>query len=130
MSDQPRKKISEMVSLFAGDFIRLGEDVHKRNVHLKLACTAWNLANLPKNMRKKALRKYLDDFRKLNPEANHAAVEHDLKELIAEKLIQFPLEKATIVTAEYKEEDDEDHISVAAVPAGTAPPAEGMFRWN
>ena len=129
MTESTRKKMSEMVSEFAGDFIRLGEDNRKRNINLQLACSAWNLANLSKPQRKKAFRMYMDDFRKLNPEADFAAVEHNLKQLILEKLARFPLELATIISAEYKEGDDENRISIVSVPKGTLPRA-GTFPWN
>jgi hypothetical protein len=119
-----------MVSAFAGDFINMGDDTPRRQIHLNLACTAWNLANLPKSQRKKTFRKYMDDFRGLNPEANIAAIEYNLKQLIAAKLAQFPREMATIISAEYIEGENEDRLSIASVPAGTPPPPGGVFRWN
>jgi len=127
MTEPLRKKISEMIAEFAGDFIRTSDDALQRQVNLQLACTAWNLANLPKSKRKKALQKYMDHFRKMNTPASVSAVESNLKQLIAEKLAQFPRETATIVSAEYKDCEGEDRIFVASVPLGTLPPAGGAF---
>lgn len=130
MTKPLRKNISEMISEFAGDFIRMGEDVQRRQINLQLVCTAWNLANLPKQQRKVALRKYVEDFRKTNSAANASAVEYNLKQLIAEKLVKFPDETATIVSAEYKNIEGKDQLSVASAPAGTPLPVGGAFRWN
>ncbi len=130
MAERTREKISEMVAGFAGDFIRNGEDACRKQVHLNLASTAWNLANLPKPERKKAFRKYMDNFRRLNAEADVAAVEYNLKLLIAQKLAQFPHEMATIVSAKYMECEGEDRLSIASVPAGTPFPSGGAFSWN
>lgn len=130
MTKPLRKNISEMISVFAGDFIRMGENSQRKQMNLQLACTAWNLANLSKQQRKEALRKYVEDFREMNSAANAAAVEYNLKQLIAEKLAKFPNETATIVSAEYKNIEGKDQLSVASAPAGTPLPVGGAFRWN
>ena len=44
-----------MIIEFAGDFIETGESMEQRQSHLNAACTAWNIANLPKYERRKAL---------------------------------------------------------------------------
>lgn len=39
---------SEMIIGFAGDFIETGESMEQRQSLLNAACSAWNIANLPK----------------------------------------------------------------------------------
>ena len=50
-----KRKISEMICEFAGDFIRLGKNHEHKQCLLNAACTAWNIACVPAHNRQKAL---------------------------------------------------------------------------
>jgi len=43
----PKRKISEMIQEFAGDFIRLGKTPEDKQNYLNGACVAWNIASAP-----------------------------------------------------------------------------------
>lgn len=57
-----RKKVSEMVLDFAGDFIRLGDTPEKRENCLRAACTAGNIACVPEKTRAGLLDQLLVSF--------------------------------------------------------------------
>jgi len=60
-------KTSEMIIEFAGDFIETGDSMEQRQSRLNAVCTAWNIANLPKHERRKALERYVQSYRDQNP---------------------------------------------------------------
>lgn len=45
--EQRKRKISELIWEFAGDFIRRGETLEQRQSLLNAACSAWNMACNP-----------------------------------------------------------------------------------
>ena len=59
-------KTSEMIIAFAGDFIETGDSMEQKQSCLNAACTAWNIANLPKHQRRRALQRYLQRYREEN----------------------------------------------------------------
>ena len=79
------KKISEMVSEFAGDFISLGDDIQEMQQYLHAAVSAWNIACLDKRDRVRLIKSYIKNYRKMNPGQNkkiYQGVEDDLRLLI------------------------------------------------
>ena len=111
-------KISEMIIEFAGDFIETGESMEQRQSLLNAACTAWNIANLPKYERRKALERYPESYRALNPGVRDTRfLREDMEHLIKQKNRMFPQVKKPIVDAEILE--DGDSYSVFAVSMRT-----------
>ena len=114
-------KTSEMIIAFAGDFIETGESMEQRQSRLNAACTAWNIANLPKHQRRKALQSYLQSYRAENPGVQDADfLRNDMERLIKEKTKRFGQVKKPIVHAEIRE--DGERYSIFAV---SMRPAEG-----
>ena len=104
-------KISQMISDFAGDFIEMGDTIEQKQSHLNAACSAWNIAILPKHERKKALKKYLNGYKSANPtDASIYHVRHDMELLIKAKIKMFPNIKKPIVNAQIQQEGDQYRI--------------------
>ncbi len=107
-----------MIIEFAGDFIETGESMEQRQSLLNAACTAWNIANLPKYERRKELERYLQSYRAQNPGVQDARfLRKDMEHLIKQKNRLFPQIKKPIVDAEIR--DDGDRYSISAVSMRT-----------
>ena len=107
-----------MIFEFAGNFIATGKSIEQRQCLLNAACTAWNIANLPKYERRKALERYLQSYRAENPRVQDASFLHkDMEHLIKQKNRLFPQIKKPIVDAKIR--DDGDRYSITAVSMRT-----------
>ena len=107
-----------MIIEFAGDFIHTGESVEQKQMRLNVACTAWNIANLPKYQRRKALERYITTYRAENPGVRDSSfLRRDMEHLIRQKVKLFPQVKKPIVHAEILE--DGERYSIAAASMGT-----------
>ena len=103
---------------FARDFIATGESMEQKQSRLNAACTAWNIANLPKYERHKALERYLQSYRAQNPGVQNANfLRKDMEHLIKQKNRLFPQVKKPIMHAEIRGEGD--HFSISAVSMRT-----------
>ena len=60
-----RRKLSEMISEFAAEFIRLGETPEAKQNYLTGACTAWNIASAPPERRKKLVDDFLAEYKRI-----------------------------------------------------------------
>jgi len=110
--------ISQMIFDFAGDFIGMGDTIEQKQSHLNAACSAWNIAILPKHERKKALKKYLNEYKNANPTDNSMNhVRHDMELLIKAKIKMFPNIKKPIVNAQIQQEGDQYKILAASLRA-------------
>jgi len=56
-----------MVLDFASDYIAMGDDIEKKQQYLNSAVSAWNIACLDEKTRKHSIKKYMSEYRKLNP---------------------------------------------------------------
>jgi len=56
-----------MVLDFAGDYIAMGEDIEEKQQFLNSAVSAWNIACLDEKAQKRSIKKYMAEYRKLNP---------------------------------------------------------------
>ena len=113
-----RKKISEMVMDFAGDYIAMGEDIEDKQQYLNSAVSAWNIACLDEKDRKRSIKKYMAEYRKLNPTQNRQDfrdVEDDLSLLIKQKEKLYPEVRVQIVDAHIKEVNGKNHVTVASL---------------
>ena len=116
-----KRKISEMIWEFAGDFICLGETQEHKQSHLNAACSAWNIACNPHDKRKGLLDRYMTEHRRFNPHADSAdsaAVRSDMEKLIAKKLTMFPMDLRQIVGARLVPMGDKDRIEVVSATVG------------
>jgi len=112
------KKISEMVLDFAGDYIAMGEDIEEKQQYLNSAVSAWNIACLDEKARKRSIKKYMAEYRKLNPkqsERDFRDVEEDLRLLIKQKEKLYPEVRVQIVDAHIKEINGKNHVIVASL---------------
>jgi len=105
-----------MIFEFARDFIAIGDSLEQKQTRLNAACTAWNIANLPKYERRKALERYLQGYRAENPgvQGSHL-LRKDLEHLIKQKIRLFPQVKKPIMHAEIRGEGDRFSISAVSM---------------
>ncbi len=103
----PTVRMSGIIADFASDYISGGQTTEERQNYLNGACTAWNIANLPPNEREKALNQTLDDYMRINPDADDVEnLAYNLRLLIEKKLKMFPNIKKMIVGAVVEPVDD------------------------
>ncbi len=94
-------KVSEMLVEYAGSYIDSATTPAERQNLLNVACTAWNIAVLPRHERKRAVSRYLDDFRRHNPqETGTRYLRRDIENLVKHKIRLFPDARRPIVGAE------------------------------
>jgi hypothetical protein len=113
-----RKKISEMVLDFAGDYIAMGEDIEEKQQYLNSAVSAWNIACLDEKARKRSIKKYMAEYRKLNPthsRRDFRDVEEDLRLLVKQKEKLYPEVRCQIVDAHIQEINGKNHVTVASL---------------
>ena len=105
-----------MIFEFAQDFIATGESMEQKQSRLNAACTAWNIANLPKYERRKALERYLQSYKVQNPGAQDSSfLRKDMEHLIKQKNRLFPQVKKPILHAEIRGEGDRFSISAVSM---------------
>ena len=107
-----------MVMDFAGDYIDMGEDIEDKQQYLNSAVSAWNIACLDEKDRKRSIKKYMAEYRKLNPTQNRQDfrdVEDDLSLLIKQKEKLYPEVRVQIVDAHIKEVNGKNHVTVASL---------------
>lgn len=101
-SSVSREKLSQRIWDFAGEFIRLGETAEDQQSLLNAACSAWNIACLPRLQRQRSIADYVEQFQQYNPEASDeeiANVRSDMEQLIANKIKLFPADERAIISA-------------------------------
>jgi len=114
---QGRRKISELVWEFAGDFIRMGDTPDERQSLLNAACSAWNIACNPPEVRQQHLEKYLREYRRCNRDVDRQEIEEvrDYTEKLIEKKLQmFPDDLRQIVGAQMVNSGGKDRIEVVS----------------
>ena len=96
----PKIKISEFIKEYASDYINMGNTMEERQSYLNGACCAWNIAILPENLREKALKNNLEEYKKVNPGIDDSEdFLHDMRLLVNKKNQMFPEVKNAIVDA-------------------------------
>lgn len=118
LSQAPAKrKISEVVWEFAGDFIRLGDTQGQKEARLIAASSAWNIACNQPEQRRKLLDDYMAGYLRFNPHtdpANAAAIRSDMEALVKRKMKLFPMDMRKIVNARLVPVGDQDRIEVVS----------------
>ena len=96
----PKVKISELIQEYASDYINMGGNIAERQSYLNGACSAWNIAVLPEHLREKALRRNLEEYKRINPGIDDEEdFLHDMRLLVKKKVQMFPDVKKVIVNA-------------------------------
>lgn len=100
----PGLTISQMITQMASDYISMGDTTEDCQSYLNSACTAWNIAILPEHQRDEALRRFIEEYKRLNPGIDDEEnLIHDMRILIRKKLEMFPVVKTVIVNAHLEE---------------------------
>ena len=94
INTSPQIRMSELIEQYASDYINMGDSTEERQSFLNGACTAWNIALLPVHLREEALRRSIEEYKRMNPGVDDAgSFAHDLKILVQKKLQMFPVVK-------------------------------------
>ncbi len=95
INTSPQIRMSELIEKYASDYINMGDNTEERQSFLNGACTAWNIALLPEHMREEALRRSIEEYKRINPGVDDADnFAHDLKILVQKKCKCFPKSKS------------------------------------
>lgn len=111
------QRVSEMVWEFAGEFINLGASAEEKQNRLNAACSAWNMACEPPNVREKLLGQYVREYKRHNPHTDDkelAAIQKDMEKLIESKLRLFPDVHRQIIGAQITRGEGKDRIDVVS----------------
>jgi hypothetical protein len=111
-------KMSAMIIEYASDYIKLGDTLEEKQSYLNAACSAWNIAILKKEERKKALDNFIEQYKRINPDADDTDMDnarHDMELLIKEKIRLYPNVKRTIAGAEITNDKGKERIVVASI---------------
>ena len=94
INTSPKIKMSEFIAEYASDYINMGSNTEERQSYLNGACTAWNIDVLTEHLRKEALKKNLEEYRRLNPGIDDSDdLMHDMKILIQKNSKCFRMKK-------------------------------------
>ena len=107
--------MSELIIKYASDYINLGDTLEEKQSYLNAACSAWNIALLKKEERRKALDNFIEHYKKINPETDDTDnARHDMELLIKEKIRLYPDVKKIIAGAEIIKDKGQERIVVAS----------------
>ena len=112
-----KRKMSEMISEMAADFIGLGDTAEEKQNRLNAACSAWNMACGSPEIQRKQLEQYVEAIRRCNPAhtpGNLANIRREMESLIERKLQMFPEDKRQIVSAKIVMVGKDYRIEVAS----------------
>ena len=102
------QKVSKMLIDIAGGFITDLEYKEEVSVHLEITRTAWNIAILPKEKRKSALKKYINNQAKYAPSQEELeGLRLEMLRLIQNKITKYPSVRNKIEKAEVVDRGDE-----------------------
>ena len=106
----PKIKMSEIIAEYASDYINMGNNTEERQNFLNSACSAWNIAVLPEHLRSEALRRNIEEYKKINSGiGDEDDLKHDMEILIQEKIRMFPKLKKVILDATIEPVNDEQY---------------------
>ena len=96
------RKMSEMISEMAANFISEGKTPEEKHHRLTAACSAWNMACGTPEIQRQQLEQYVEGYRQNNPAASPSDLANILKvmkSLIERKLELFPEDKRQVLSA-------------------------------
>ena len=115
INTSPEIKMSKLIEEYASDYINMGETTEERQSYLNGACSAWNIAVLPEHLREEAVRRNIEEYKRVNPGIDDADnLAHDLRKLIQKKLEMFPVVKKMIIDASIEPISDTKYRIVVA----------------
>ena len=112
-----KRKVSEMIWEFAGEFIRSGRTLEEKQNRLNAACSAWNIACNPPDIWDRSLDQYVESYKSYNPELSGeevSGVRSTMATLTQNKLRLFPAVHKQVVGAKITQVAGEDRIDVAS----------------
>ena len=112
-----KRKMSEMIWEMAAGFLGLGDTMAERQNRLNAACSAWNMACCPPEVRQRQLEQYKEGYLRFNPATSPGDLANILKDmelLIERKLKMFPDDKRQIVSARVVKVGNVYRIEVAS----------------
>ena len=116
-----KRKMSEILWEFAGDFIGMGDTPEQKQSLLNAACSAWSIAcNLPE-FRQNYLDHYMREYRRFNPGADDeelAGVRSNMEKLIQKKLEMFPNDLRQVIGARIFKSGEKDRIEIMSARMG------------
>lgn len=98
----PNRKMSELISEMAAQFISVGKTPDEKQSRLTAACSAWNIASGSPESRRQQLEQYVEGYQRFNPATSSndlANIRKDMEALIERKLEMFPDDQRQIVSA-------------------------------
>ncbi len=113
----PKRKLSEMISEMAAQFISVGKTPEEKQSRLTAACSAWNMACGSPEVRQRQLEQYKEGYLRFNPATSPSDLANILKDmelLIERKLKMFPDDKRQIVSARVVMVGNDYRIEVAS----------------
>ena len=111
------RKMSEMISEMAANFINEGETPEEKHHRLTAACSAWNMACCSPEMQRQQLEQYVEGYQQNNPASDPTDPANILKvmqSLIERKLELFSEDKRQIVSAKVMMVGKDYRIEVAS----------------
>ena len=109
---------AQMLMDVAGDFIPMGDSVMDKQEYLNCAVSAWNISCLELSKQKKAIKKYISSYRKMNPTFTKKDLqdeEHNITLLMKNKLELYPEVKTQIASAKIMKIGNKEHVTVASL---------------
>lgn len=105
-----------MVLEVAEGYIDMGETTEERENYLRSACSAWNIACLPTLKRESAIKRYVEQYKKINKadDADCKALEEDLRLLIKQKDRLYPDVIVQIVDSKIEHINGRDHVIIVS----------------
>ena len=114
---QEKRKMSEMISEIAANFISVGKTADEKQSRLTAACSAWNMACGSPEIRQRQLEQYVESYLGFNPTTppgDLANIRKDMESLIDRKLQMFPDDQRQIVSAKVVMVGKDYRIEVAS----------------
>ncbi len=102
---QPRK-MSEMISEMAANFISGGKTPDEKLHRLTAACSAWNMACGSPDIQRQQLEQYVEGYRQNNPAVSPSDLANIFKvmqSLIERKLELFPEDNRQVVSTKSRD---------------------------
>ena len=112
-----QRKMSEMIWEMAAGFLGMGDTMAERQNRLNAACSAWNMACCPPEVRQRQLEQYKEGYLRFNPATSPsdlANILKDMESLIERKLKLFPYDKRQIVSARVVMVGNDYRIEIAS----------------
>ena len=113
----PQRKMSEMISEMAANFISGGKTPDEKHHRLTAACSAWNMACGSPDAQRQQLEQYVEGYGQNNSAASPsdlANIRKVMQSLIERKLELFPEDKRQIVSAKVVMVGKDYRIEVAS----------------